>query len=128
MPFPKLLPILKRLNAAVGYHNLGTSQDAWNELEDIDADDRAPAVGPPFHRYRGHCTPPTPPKAMPTSKKSPGAGPRPARYGPISRVLTRPHQRRGNLTPATPVASPRFQNKVTPSTMQSGLLKNLQKK
>ena len=43
MPSPEVLPILKRLNAAVGYHNLGTPQDAWNELEDIDADDRAPA-------------------------------------------------------------------------------------
>ena len=32
---------LKRLNAAVGSLNLGMPQDAWNELEDIDAKDRA---------------------------------------------------------------------------------------
>ena len=41
MPSPELLPILKRLNAAVGYLNLGMPQDAWNELEDIAAKDRA---------------------------------------------------------------------------------------
>ena len=41
MPSPYLLPILKRLNAAVGYLNLGMPQDAWNELEDIEAKDRA---------------------------------------------------------------------------------------
>lgn len=41
MPSPELLPILKHLNAAVGYLNLGMPQDAWNELEDIDAKDRA---------------------------------------------------------------------------------------
>ena len=40
LPSPELLPILKRLNAAVGYLNLGMPQDAWNELEDIDAKDR----------------------------------------------------------------------------------------
>ena len=34
MPSPELLPILKRLNAAVGYLNLGMPQDAWSELED----------------------------------------------------------------------------------------------
>jgi tetratricopeptide (TPR) repeat protein len=41
MHSPELLPILKRLNAAVGYLNLGMPQDAWNELEDIEAKDRA---------------------------------------------------------------------------------------
>jgi Tfp pilus assembly protein PilF len=41
MPSPELLPILKRLNAAVGYLSLGMPQDAWNELEDIEAKDRA---------------------------------------------------------------------------------------
>ena len=41
LPSPDLLPILKRLNAAVGYLNLGMPQDAWNELEDIEAKDRA---------------------------------------------------------------------------------------
>ena len=41
MPSPELLPILKRLNAAVGYLSLGMPQEAWNELEDIDAKDRA---------------------------------------------------------------------------------------
>ena len=41
LPSPELLPILKRLNAAVGYLNLGMPQDAWNELEDIEAKDRA---------------------------------------------------------------------------------------
>ena len=41
MPSPELLPIIKRLNAAVGYLSLGMPQDAWNELEDIDAKDRA---------------------------------------------------------------------------------------
>ena len=41
MPSPELLPILKRLNAAVGYLNLGMPQDAWNELEEIEARDRA---------------------------------------------------------------------------------------
>ena len=41
LPSPELLPILKRLNAAVGYLNLGMPQEAWNELEDIDAKDRA---------------------------------------------------------------------------------------
>ena len=41
LPSPELLPILKRLNAAVGYLNLGMPQDVWNELEDIDAKDRA---------------------------------------------------------------------------------------
>ena len=41
LPSPDLLPILKRLNAAVGYLNLGMPQDAWNELEDITAKDRA---------------------------------------------------------------------------------------
>ena len=40
---------------------------------------------------------------------------------------TRPHRRRGNLTPATPVASPTFQNKATPSTMLRGLKQFLQK-
>ena len=35
---------------------------------------------------------------------------------------------RKKLTPATPVASPTFRNRATPSTMQSGLLKNLQKR
>jgi tetratricopeptide (TPR) repeat protein len=41
MPSPELLPILKRLNAAVGYLNLGMPQEAWDELEDIPATDRA---------------------------------------------------------------------------------------
>jgi tetratricopeptide (TPR) repeat protein len=41
MPSPELLPILKRLNAAVGYLNLGMPQEAWNELEDIDAKEQA---------------------------------------------------------------------------------------
>jgi tetratricopeptide (TPR) repeat protein len=41
MPSPELLPILKRLNAALGYLGLGMPQDAWNELEDIEAKDRA---------------------------------------------------------------------------------------
>ena len=41
LPSPELLQILKRLNAAVGYLNLGMPQDAWNELEDIEAKDRA---------------------------------------------------------------------------------------
>ena len=36
LPSPELLPILKRLNAAVGYLNLGMPQDAWSELEDIE--------------------------------------------------------------------------------------------
>jgi len=41
LPSPELLPILKRLNAAVGYINLGMPQEAWNELEDIEAKERA---------------------------------------------------------------------------------------
>ena len=41
LPSPELLPILKRLNAAVGYLNLGMPQDAWDELEDINAKDHA---------------------------------------------------------------------------------------
>jgi hypothetical protein len=41
LPSPELLPILKCLNAAVGYLNLGMPQDAWNELEDIETKDRA---------------------------------------------------------------------------------------
>jgi Tfp pilus assembly protein PilF len=41
LPSPELLPILKRLNAAMGYLNLGMPQDAWSELEDIQATDRA---------------------------------------------------------------------------------------
>ena len=41
LPSPELLLILKRLNAAVGYLNLGIPQDAWNELEGIEAKDRA---------------------------------------------------------------------------------------
>jgi Tfp pilus assembly protein PilF len=41
LPPSELVPILKRLNAAVGYLNLGMPMDAWNELEDIDAKDRA---------------------------------------------------------------------------------------
>ena len=41
MQSPEILPILKRLNAAVGYLNLGMPQDAWNELEEIEAKDRA---------------------------------------------------------------------------------------
>lgn len=36
-----LVPIIKRLNAAIGYLNLGLPQDAWNELEDIEAKERA---------------------------------------------------------------------------------------
>jgi hypothetical protein len=41
LPSPELLPILKRLNAAGGYLNLGMPQEAWNELEDIDAKEQA---------------------------------------------------------------------------------------
>ena len=41
LPSPELLPILKRLNAAVGYLNLGMPQEAWNELEDIEPKERA---------------------------------------------------------------------------------------
>jgi tetratricopeptide (TPR) repeat protein len=41
LPESDFLPILKRLNAAIGYVNLGMAQDAWNELEDIEAKDRA---------------------------------------------------------------------------------------
>jgi len=41
LPSPELLPILKRLNATIGYLGLGMTQDAWNELEDIAAKDRA---------------------------------------------------------------------------------------
>ena len=41
---------------------------------------------------------------------------------------TRPHRRRGKLTPATPVASPTFQNKATPSKLQGGLEEFLQKR
>jgi len=41
LPSPELLPILKRLNAAVGYLSLGMPEDAWNELEDIEAKQRA---------------------------------------------------------------------------------------
>jgi tetratricopeptide (TPR) repeat protein len=40
-PTSDLVPILKRLNAAIGYLNLGMPDDAWNELEDIEAKDRA---------------------------------------------------------------------------------------
>lgn len=40
-PSPELLPILKRLNAALGYLGLGMAMEAWNELEDIEAKDRA---------------------------------------------------------------------------------------
>jgi hypothetical protein len=39
-PTSDLVPILKRLNAAVGYLDLGMAMDAWNELEDIEAKDR----------------------------------------------------------------------------------------
>jgi tetratricopeptide (TPR) repeat protein len=41
LPSPELLPIFKHLNAAVGYLNLGMPQDASNELEDIEAKERA---------------------------------------------------------------------------------------
>ena len=41
MPSPELLPILKRLNAAVGYLNLGEPMDAWHELEMITPLNRA---------------------------------------------------------------------------------------
>ncbi len=32
---------MKRLNAAVGYLNLGMPEDAWNALEEVEAKDRA---------------------------------------------------------------------------------------
>jgi tetratricopeptide (TPR) repeat protein len=41
LPDSNFLPILKRLNAAIGYLNLGMPKDAWNELEDIEAKDRS---------------------------------------------------------------------------------------
>ena len=41
LPSSDLQPILKRLNAALGYLELGMGQQAWEELEDIDAKDRA---------------------------------------------------------------------------------------
>jgi Tfp pilus assembly protein PilF len=41
LPSPESLTVQKRLNAALGYLGLGMPQDAWNELEDIDAKDRA---------------------------------------------------------------------------------------
>jgi Tfp pilus assembly protein PilF len=41
LPSPESLTVQKRLNAALGYLGLGMPQDAWNELEDIEAKDRA---------------------------------------------------------------------------------------
>ncbi len=37
LPPSDLVPILKRLNAAVGYLNLGMPEDAWNALEEVEA-------------------------------------------------------------------------------------------
>jgi len=44
LPSPELLPILKRLNAAVGYLNLGMLQEVWNELEDIEPKEQAEPI------------------------------------------------------------------------------------
>lgn len=41
LPPSEFQPILKRLNAALGYLELGMAQEAWNELEEIEAKDRA---------------------------------------------------------------------------------------
>jgi len=41
LPSPESLTVQKRLNAAIGYLGLGMPQDAWNELEDIEGEDRA---------------------------------------------------------------------------------------
>jgi tetratricopeptide (TPR) repeat protein len=40
-PSADFLPILKRLNAALGYLELGMAHEAWDELEEIEAKDRA---------------------------------------------------------------------------------------
>lgn len=40
-PSSELQSILKRLNAALGYLELGMAQEAWHGLEAIDAEDRA---------------------------------------------------------------------------------------
>ena len=41
LPESDFLPILKRLNAAIGYLNLGMAKDAWNELEEIASEERS---------------------------------------------------------------------------------------
>jgi hypothetical protein len=41
LPESDFLPILKRLNAAIGYLGLGMAQEALGELEEIEAKDRA---------------------------------------------------------------------------------------